>query len=103
MKTDKTDKKDFDRYIYEVVSKNIKYYRIHNNSKYADNYGRITQEKLAFELNTVQAVIANYENGKHLIALPFLYDICKLYEISADYLLGRIDKKITFKKEDKID
>ena len=35
-----------DRYIYELVSKNIKYYRLHNNSKFS-KYGKITQEKLA--------------------------------------------------------
>ncbi len=42
-------------------------------------------------LNTVHPVITNYENGKHLIATPFLYTICSKYNISADYLLGKID------------
>ena len=37
---------DDDRYIYELVSKNIKYFRLHNNSKYS-HYGRMTQEELA--------------------------------------------------------
>ena len=58
---------------------------------------KLTQMELAKTLNTVHPVIANYENGKHLIALPFLYELCKKYKISADYLLGRIDKKIMFK------
>ena len=35
-----------DRYIYELVSKNIKYFRLHNNSKYS-HYGKMTQEQLA--------------------------------------------------------
>ena len=52
---------------------------------------KLTQSKLATILNTVQPVITNYENGKHLIATPFLYTICKKYHISADYLLGKID------------
>ena len=52
---------------------------------------KISQAKLAVFLNTVQPVIANYENGKHLIATPFLYQICKKYNISVDYLLGKID------------
>ena len=30
-----------DRYIYELVSKNIKYFRLHNNSKYS-SYGKMT-------------------------------------------------------------
>ena len=42
-------------------------------------------------LNTVHPVISNYESGKFLIATPFLYTICKKYNISADYLLGKID------------
>lgn len=53
---------------------------------------KLTQVMLANLLNTVHPVIANYENGKHLIATPFLYDICKKYRISADYLLGRVDE-----------
>ncbi len=49
----------------------------------------ITQEKLAKKLNTHKSVICGYEKGRYLIATPFLYDICKKYKISADYLLGR--------------
>ena len=52
---------------------------------------KLTQVKLASILNTVHPVIVNYEKGKHLIATPFLYTICKTYNISADYLLGKID------------
>ena len=52
---------------------------------------KLTQKKLAEILNTTQSVIAEYENGKNLIATPFLYTICKKYNISADYLLGKID------------
>ncbi len=54
----------------------------------------LTQYKLADILNTVQPVIANYEKGKFMIATPFLYTICKKYNISADYLLGRIDTPV---------
>lgn len=53
---------------------------------------KLTQEKLAKELNTNKSVICNYEKGRNLIATPFLYQICKKYHVSADYLLGRIDK-----------
>ena len=35
--------------------------------------------------------IATYETGKNLIATHFLFQICKKYHISADYLLGKID------------
>ena len=53
---------------------------------------KLTQSKLAKELNTTQSVIADYERGRYLIATPFLYTICKKFNISADYLLGRINE-----------
>ncbi len=71
--------KDIDR---KLAGKRLKEFRKDN---------KLTQVKLAEMLNTVHPVITNYENGKHLIATPFLYDICKKYNISADYLLGKID------------
>ena len=52
---------------------------------------KITQVKLANILNTFHTVIVDYEHGKNLIATPFLYTICKKYNISADYLLGKIN------------
>ncbi len=52
---------------------------------------KLTQTNLANILQTVQPVIANYEKGKFPIATPFLYDLCTKFNISADYLLGRID------------
>ncbi len=53
----------------------------------------LTQQKLASILNTNQSVIANYERGRNIIATPFLYTICKKYNISADYLLGKSNIK----------
>lgn len=56
---------------------------------------KITQDKLASILNTNRSVLANYERGRNYIATPFLYTICKKYNVSADYLLGRTnDPKI---------
>ena len=52
----------------------------------------LTQEKLAKELNMARSALANYERGRNVIATPFLYQICKKYNISNDYLLGRIDE-----------
>ena len=53
---------------------------------------KLTQVKLADFLNTTHSVISDYERGRYLIATPFLYQICKKYHISADYLLGKVDK-----------
>ena len=55
------------------------------------NKNKLTQSKLAEILNTNQSVIANYERGRTPVATPFLYTICKKYNISADYLLGKTD------------
>ena len=52
----------------------------------------LKQENLAQILNTTQGVIANYERGRNYIATPFLFDLCKKYNYSADYLLGLTDK-----------
>lgn len=78
-----------DRYIYEVVSKNIKYYRLHNNSKFS-KYGKMTQEKLAEACDLSHSLISNIESTKvqQSFSLAVLYriskvleiDICKLFE-----------------------
>lgn len=52
---------------------------------------KITQTELGEVLKCSYGTIAGYERGRYLIATPFLYDICKNYKISADYLLGKID------------
>ena len=52
----------------------------------------LTQQRLAQILNTNQSVIANYERGRTFIATSFLYTICKKYNVSADYLLGKTDE-----------
>lgn len=51
----------------------------------------LTMKRLADLLNTSHSVIAGYEAGTYIIATPFLYTICKKFNVSADYLMGRID------------
>ena len=52
----------------------------------------ITLLDLANIIGINKSTISRYENGKNLILTITLYTICKNYNISADYLLGRIDK-----------
>jgi len=66
----------------KIVSLRLKEFRKDN---------KLTQEKLAEFLKVVKGTIGNYESARALIATPFLYEICKKYKISADYLLGKID------------
>ena len=78
-------------YNYQLINKEINLEFAGKRLKEFRKEHELTQVKLATLLNTVQPVIANYEKGKHLIATPFLYQICQKYHISADYLLGKVD------------
>ncbi len=73
--------------IKQQINKNL----AGNRLKEIRKENHLTQQKLAKILNTTQSVIADYEKGRYLIATPFLYQICKKYNISADYLLGKTD------------
>ena len=53
---------------------------------------KLTQTKLAQILNIDPSTPSKYERGRNPIATSFLYTICKKYNLSADYLLGKIDK-----------
>lgn len=55
-------------------------------------YGSVLVPVLAEMLNTTHSNVGFYEKGRNFIATPFLYQICHKYHVSADYLLGRIDK-----------
>lgn len=71
-----------DRYIYDVISKNIKYYRLHNNSKYS-SYGRMTQEKLAELCSLSHSLISNIESSKvqQSFSIAVLYRISRVLEV----------------------
>ena len=51
--------------------------------------------ELAKLLNTNHSTISAYESGKTTILTAFAYEICKKYNISMDYLIGRINKRKT--------
>lgn len=78
MKFDPAD----DRYIYEVVSKNIKYFRLHNNSKYS-SFGKMTQEKLAEKCDLSHSLISNIESKKvqQSFSIAVLYRIARVLEV----------------------
>ncbi len=59
----------------------------------------ITQIKIANFLHIDQPTWSIYEHGKSLIGTPFLYMVCQQYNISADYLLGKIDYIPNFKEK----
>ena len=57
----------------------------------------ISQELLARRTENKRSNISGYEIGKYLISTKELYTICKKYNISADYLLGKTDTPKYFK------
>lgn len=50
---------------------------------------KLSQQYLASKLYVSNTIISEYEKGNQIISTHFLYDFCKKYNISADYLLGK--------------
>ena len=65
-----------------LIGKNIKIIRRQNN---------LSQQDLANVLNTTKSTIWAYETGKTLILTAFAYQICVKYNVSMDWLCGRVD------------
>lgn len=54
------------------------------------NSNGLTLRELAKVLNTSSSTLSAYETGKVLILTSFAYEICKRYNISMDWLCGKI-------------
>ncbi|MBQ7030868.1 MAG: transcriptional regulator [Bacilli bacterium] len=50
-----------------------------------------TQSKLAKFLNTSPSVWCDYERGRYLVSTTFIYQFAKKFNVSVDWLLGKID------------
>ena len=48
----------------------------------------LTQQRVAEILGTSQTMYARYERGANELPVRHLVTLCKLYNVSADYLLG---------------
>ena len=59
--------------------------------KQARETKQLTQIQVANNLKISRGAYANYEQGVHEPSLEMLRKICDLLDISADYLIGRID------------
>lgn len=53
-----------------------------------------TQTQIAEKLGTSQTMYARYERGASELPIRHIYTLCDFYNVSADYILGRADKKI---------
>ena len=52
-----------------------------------------TQEYVARVLGTSQTMYARYERGANELPIHHLITLCKLYDVSADYILGLSNQK----------
>lgn len=48
----------------------------------------MTQQQVAVHLVTSQTMYARYERGANEMPIRHLITLCKLYNVSADYILG---------------
>lgn len=52
---------------------------------------KITQDKLSKKLEITRSLISKYEHNTNLILTTYLLNYSKYFNISSDYLIGRID------------
>lgn len=53
---------------------------------------KLNQADLAKKMGASKSIISDYESGKVLPSTKFLYNFCREYNISADYLLGKTNE-----------
>ena len=52
----------------------------------------LTQSQVAEYLGTIQTMYARYEREASVLPVRHLLKLCELYGVSADYILGRVNK-----------
>ena len=57
----------------------------------------LSQTDVAELLNTSQTVYSRYERNERSLPIEMLYELCKFYKVSADYILGLTDNPKTNK------
>ena len=58
-----------------------------------------TQVQIAEILGTSQTMYARYERGANELPIRHLITLCDLYNVSADYVLGRTDNPIKIPRD----
>ena len=56
----------------------------------------LTQQRVADYLGTSQTMYARYERGANELPIRHLIALCRLYHVSADYLLGLSSHKTPY-------
>lgn len=55
-------------------------------------YSTVNQTDLAQKINVSKQCVSDYKSGKSVPSVETLYEICRVLDVSADYLLGLTDK-----------
>ncbi len=91
-------------FVCGLTKKNIKYGKFETNKekigkklKELRTNLNLSQQALADECKISQTTYSGYETGHYLINTTNLYYICKTYNISMDYLVGRTNTPIISK------
>ena len=74
----------------DIASFDIDKKQVGKNLKRIRKELKLYQETLALEIGTSHSLISEYESGKKLVSLTYGYAICKKYNISLDYLYGKV-------------
>lgn len=83
-----------DRYQYNNVHKKINIKKSSERLKEIRKENGRTQEYIGKKLSLDRSLLSKYEKGHTLISTTFLIEYIKLFHISGDYILGKIDEKI---------
>ncbi|MBQ8684637.1 MAG: helix-turn-helix transcriptional regulator [Clostridia bacterium] len=51
----------------------------------------LSQKELAEKLNIDVSNLTKWKQGKNIPSLTIFYQLCKIFDVSADYLLGLTD------------
>ena len=82
---------------YKKASKNIDIKKSKERLKNIRKENNHTQEYIGKRFALNRSLLSKYERGTNLISTTFLIEYAKLYHISTDYLVGKIDEKIELK------
>lgn len=85
---------------YPNLNKEIDMFKSSKRLKIMRKNKHHTQDYIGKKFNLNRSLISKYEKGDNLISTTFLIEYVKLYNISADYLLGKIDNPITITKKE---
>lgn len=63
----------------------------------------ITQREVALRLGIKQQQYARYEKGINAMPITYLANLCKILDVSADYILGLTDEMVSYRIKDPVE